>query len=74
MADMDKFLLDNVPILVADTTARSTASAASAAAAAAAAQAAQNTQDIADIKALGRVSITYDSTNTALVITTTTHQ
>lgn len=71
MADMDKFLLDNTQIDVMDSVARATANAASASASAASAMATQNAQDIAAIKALGRVSITYDSTNTALVITTT---
>lgn len=73
MADMDKFILDESQIDVMDTVARATANSASAAAAAAGAMATQNAQDIAAIKALGRVSITYDSSNTALVITTTNH-
>ena len=71
MADMNNFLLDGTRIDVEDATARSTANSASSTANAAAQAANQNAQDIADIKALGRVTVSYDNITKAIVINTT---
>lgn len=66
MADVNKFILDGTEISVEDATARSTASAASS-------QASANAQDIADLKALSRLTVSYDATTKAMTFTTTAH-
>ena len=66
MADVNKFFLDSTEIDVEDAIARSTASAASA-------QASTNAQDIADLKALSRLTVSYNSTTKAITFTTATH-
>lgn len=66
MADVKTFKLDDVPIDVKDAVARNTASAASA-------QAAANAQDIADLKALSRLTLSYNASTETLAFSTTTH-
>lgn len=66
MADVKTFTLDNVPIDVKDDVARNAASAASA-------QAAANAQDIADLKALSRLTVSYNATTETIAFSTTTH-
>lgn len=66
MADVKEFTLDNVPINVKDDVARTTANAASA-------QASANTQDIADLKALSRLTVSYNAATETIAFTTTTH-
>lgn len=66
MADVKTFTLDSVPIDVKDEVARNSASAASA-------QAAANTQDIADLKALSRLTVSYNATTETIAFTTTVH-
>jgi hypothetical protein len=66
MADVEIFELDGVPINVLDPTARSTASAASA-------QSSANAQDIADLKALSRLTVSYDASTKTIAFTTVTH-
>lgn len=66
MSDVSKFTLDNVDISVKDTTARNTASSASA-------LSSQNAQDIADLKALSRLTVSYDSATETIAFSTTTH-
>lgn len=66
MADVNKFILDGTEINVEDNVARTTASAAST-------QASANAQDIADLKALSRLTVSYDATTKAMTFTTTAH-
>ena len=66
MSDVSKFTLDNTEINVKDSTARSTASAASA-------QSAANAQDIADLKALSRLTVSYNSSTETIAFSTSTH-
>ena len=66
MADVNKFILDGTQIDVEDNIARSTASSASA-------QASANAQDIANLKALSRLTVSYDATTKAMTFTTTAH-
>lgn len=66
MADVSKFMLDSTEISVKDATARNDASAASA-------QASANAQDIADLKALSRLTVTYNSSTETITFTSNTH-
>lgn len=66
MSDVSVFTLDNTNINVKDSTARSTASAA-------ATQSAANAQDIADLKALSRLTVSYNSATETIAFTTQTH-
>lgn len=66
MSDVSTFTLDNVDITVKDTTARNAASSASA-------MSSQNAQDIADLKALSRLTVSYDATTETIAFSTTTH-
>lgn len=66
MSDVSIFKLDNTSIDVKDAIARSTASAASA-------QSAANAQDIADLKALSRLTVSYDSSTETITFSTNTH-
>jgi hypothetical protein len=66
MADVNKFILDGTQIDVEDNVARTTASAASS-------QASANAQDIADLKALSRLTVSYDATTKAMTFTTSAH-
>ena len=66
MADVSIFTLDNVDINVKDTNARQVADSASA-------QSAANAQDIADLKALSRLTVSYNSATETIVFSTTTH-
>lgn len=66
MADVEIFTLEGTPINVADQTARTTANAASA-------QSTANAQDIADLKALSRLTVSYDANTKTIAFTTTTH-
>jgi hypothetical protein len=66
MADVNKFILDGTEINVEDNVARSTASAASS-------QSSANAQDIADLKALSRLTVSYDANTKAMTFTTTAH-
>lgn len=66
MSDVTKFTLDNVDITVKDSTARNTANAASS-------QSAQNAQEIADLKALSRLTVSYNASTETIAFTTSTH-
>ena len=66
MADVSTFTLDGTDITVKDNTARSTASSASA-------QSAANAQDIADLKALSRLTVSYNQATETITFSTTTH-
>lgn len=66
MADVKTFTLDNVPIDVKDDVARTTANAA-------AAQASTNAQDIVDLKALSRLTVSYNANTETIAFSTTTH-
>ena len=66
MADVETFELDGTPINVADASARQTASSANA-------LSQQNAQDIVDLKALSRLTVSYNSTTKTISFTTTTH-
>ena len=66
MSDVTLFTLDNTPINVKDATARSTAQAANA-------QSAANAQDIADLKALSRLTVSYNASTETIAFTTQTH-
>lgn len=66
MADVNKFILDGTEINVEDNVARTTASAASS-------QSSANAQDIADLKALSRLTVSYDASTKAMTFTTTAH-
>lgn len=66
MADVSLFDLDGTPITVKDSTARQTASSASA-------LSQQNAQDIVDLKALSRLTVSYNSSTETISFTTTTH-
>lgn len=66
MADVSIFELDGTDISVKDNVARGTANAASA-------QSTQNAQDIADLKALSRLTVSYDASTETIAFSTTTH-
>ena len=66
MADVNKFILDGTEINVEDNVARTTANAASS-------QASANSQDIADLKALSRLTVSYDASTKTMRFTTTEH-
>lgn len=66
MADVSKFMLDSTEISVKDATARNEASAASA-------QSSANAQDIADLKALSRLTVSYNSSSETITFTSNTH-
>ena len=66
MADVQTFTLDETPITVKDATARSVANAASA-------QSNINAQDIANLKALSRLTVSYDAQTETIAFSTTTH-
>ena len=66
MSDVSIFQLDNVNINVKDAVARNTANAASA-------QSSANAQDIADLKALSRLTLSYDSSTETISFSTITH-
>ena len=66
MSDVQKFTLDGTDINVKDNTARSDAQAATA-------QSAINAQDIADLKALSRLTVSYNAATETIAFTTTTH-
>lgn len=66
MSDVKLFDLDGTSIDVKDATARSVANAASA-------QSAANAQDIADLKALSRLTVSYDAQTETIAFTTVTH-
>lgn len=66
MSDVSVFTLDNVNIDVKDNTARTTANAASA-------QSNRNAQDIADLKALSRLTVSYNATTETITFSTQTH-
>lgn len=66
MSDVSKFTLDNVPIDVKDGTARTQASAAIS-------QSSINAQDIADLKALSRLTVSYDSSTETIAFSTQSH-
>jgi hypothetical protein len=66
MSDVSVFTLDNTNINVKDSTARNTATAA-------ASQSAANAQDIADLKALSRLTVSYNSATETIAFTTQTH-
>lgn len=66
MSDVSTFRLENTDISVKDSAARNTANAASA-------LSAQNAQDIVDLKALSRLTVSYDATSETITFTTSTH-
>ena len=66
MSDVKIFTLDGTSIDVKDETARNAASSA-------AAQANQNAQDIADLKALSRLTVSYNAQTETIAFSTTTH-
>ena len=66
MSDVSIFTLDNTSINVKDATARTTANAASA-------QSSANAQDIADLKALSRLTVSYDALTETIAFSTTVH-
>ena len=66
MSDVSLFTLDNVDITVKDSTARQTANTASA-------LSTQNAQDIADLKALSRLTVTYNANTETIAFSTQTH-
>lgn len=66
MSDVSTFTLDNVDITVKDSTARSDANAAIA-------QSSVNAQDIADLKALSRLTVSYNASTETIAFTSTTH-
>lgn len=66
MSDVSKFVLDNTEISVKDSVARTTASAASS-------QSSANAQDIANLKALSRLTVSYNGTTETITFTSNTH-
>ena len=66
MSDVSKFILNNTDIDVKDGIARTTANAASA-------QSTANAQDIADLKALSRLTVSYDGSTETITFSTTAH-
>lgn len=66
MSDVKLFTLDGTDIDVKDETARNAASSA-------AAQSNQNAQDIADLKALSRLTVSYNAQTETIAFSTTTH-
>lgn len=66
MADVETFDLDGTPINVKDASARQTASSANA-------LSIQNAQDIVDLKALSRLTVSYNAATETISFTTTTH-
>ena len=66
MANVSTFTLDNTNIDVKDDIARATANSASA-------QSSANAQDIADLKALSRLTVSYDQSTETIKFSTTTH-
>jgi hypothetical protein len=66
MANVSIFDLNGTNISVKDDVARSTANSASA-------QSSQNAQDIADLKALSRLTVSYDANTETIAFSTTTH-
>lgn len=66
MSDVKEFTLDGVTINVKDEVARQSATAASA-------QSSANAQDIADLKALSRLTISYNPQTETIAFSTTTH-
>lgn len=66
MSDVQLFDLDGTSISVKDSTARSTATSAASAAAA-------NAQEIANLKALSRLTVTYNTSTETITFTTVTH-
>jgi len=66
MAEVQTFDLDGTPIDVKDAAARQTASSANA-------LSVQNAQDIVDLKALSRLTVSYNSTTETIKFTTQTH-
>ena len=66
MADVSVFNLDGASINVKDDIARTTANGASA-------QSATNAQDIADLKALSRLTVSYNSSTETITFNSNTH-
>lgn len=66
MSEVSTFTLDNTDITVKDSTARTTANIASA-------QSSANAQDIADLKALSRLTVSYDAQTETIKFSTITH-
>ena len=66
MAEVSIFTLDGTDINVKDGTARNVASSARA-------QSAANAQDIADLKALSRLTVSYNQASETITFSTTTH-
>ena len=66
MSNVKLFTLDGTDIDVKDETARNAASSA-------AAQSNQNAQDIADLKALSRLTVSYNAQTETIAFSTTTH-
>lgn len=66
MSDVQLFDLDGTSISVKDGTARSTANSAASAAAA-------NAQEIANLKALSRLTVSYNTSTETIAFTTVTH-
>lgn len=66
MADVSVFTLDDTDINVKDSAARTTATAA-------ATQSAANAQDIADLKALSRLTVSYDAQTETIAFSSNTH-
>lgn len=66
MSDVKIFTLDGTSIDVKDEVARTTANAASA-------QSNQNAQDIVDLKALSRLTVSYNAQTETIAFSTTTH-
>lgn len=66
MSDVSIFDLEGTAINVKDNIARQTANSASA-------QSSQNAQDIADLKALSRLTVSYNASTETIAFSTTTH-
>ena len=66
MSDVSIFDLEGTAINVKDNIARQTANSASA-------QSSQNAKDIADLKALSRLTVSYDANSETIEFSTTTH-
>lgn len=66
MSDVSVFTLDNTDITVKDSTARQAASTATA-------LSTQNAQDIADLKALSRLTVSYNASTETITFTTQQH-
>lgn len=73
MPFVSKFTLDGQDINVKDTEARSAASTAQSAADTANSTANENKEEITKLKALSRVTVSYDETSEDITITTATH-